>query len=192
MKRLTESELSVGRVKLRTVYIGLGSNLGNKVLAIEAAIEKIKKLENSRFITMSGLYETSPIEVEGGSFLNAVAMIETGSEPMTLLETLLCIETSIGRTRKPGKKGSRLIDLDLLLHGNSVIEEKDLILPHPRMLHRRFVMEPLAELAPDLKIPPTGITASAVAANLVKSHPEQEIKHLGTLEEAKESLKFEV
>ena len=176
----------------RTAYIGLGSNLGNRILALETAVEKLKALPDTRYNALSGLYETSPVEAEGGPFLNAVAVIETVLEPGILLEALLGMETAMGRTRQPGKTGSRLIDLDLLLYGNSTVEEKKLTLPHPRMLGRRFVMEPLAELAPDLKVPPTGITAFKAAANLAKSHPEQEVRRLGTLEEIKERLRFDV
>ena len=90
-----------------------------------------------------------------------------------------------GRHREPGKTGSRVIDLDLLLYGCAAFKEETLILPHPRMLSRRFVLEPLAELAPDLEIPPTGVTTSRAAAELAKSHPEQEVKRLGRLEEIK-------
>lgn len=175
-----------------TAYIGLGSNLGDKVRTLETAVEKLKTLEDSRYIALSGLYETSPIGVEGGHFLNAVAVIETELKPGLLLKALLSTEGTMGRTRKPGKAGSRLIDLDLLLYGDAAVEEKTLILPHPRMLQRRFVMEPLAELAPNLKVPPTGITASEAAADLTVHHPEQIVKRLGTLQEVKESLRFDV
>jgi 2-amino-4-hydroxy-6-hydroxymethyldihydropteridine diphosphokinase len=179
-------------VGTRTAYIGLGSNLGNRVLALEVAVEKLKTLPETIYIALSSLYETSPVDVEGGPFLNAVAVIETVLEPGMLLEALLSMETTMGRTRKPGKSGSRLIDLDLLLYGNSIVEEEKLVLPHPGMLYRRFVMEPLAELAPDLMVLPTGTTVIKVAADLAKSHPEQEIMRLGTLAEVKESLRFDV
>jgi 2-amino-4-hydroxy-6-hydroxymethyldihydropteridine diphosphokinase len=172
-------------VGLKTAYIGLGSNLGNRVQALEAAVNKLKAMSEIYFLAMSGLYETSAVEFEGGSFLNAVAAVRTGMGPGMLLEVLLSTETALGRTRKQGKTGSRAIDLDLLLYGDTVIDGKGLTVPHPRMLRRRFVMEPLAELAPDLKIPPTGIKASESAASLAVQHPEQEIKRLGTLEEVK-------
>ena len=166
-------------------YIGLGSNLGNRVLALESAIEKIKALPDTRCLALSGLYETSPVELEGGFFLNAVAAIETGMRADLLLDFLLGLEAAMGRTRKKGESSSRNIDLDLLLYGDTVTERERLTVPHPRMLNRRFVMEPLVELAPDLKIPPTGITAREAAAKLANLHPEQEIKRLGTLEEVK-------
>jgi 2-amino-4-hydroxy-6-hydroxymethyldihydropteridine diphosphokinase len=179
-------------VEEKTAYIGLGSNLNDRVQALEKAVQKLKTLENTRFKTMSSVFETSPVGMEGGPFLNAVAVLETGLKARILLEALLGMETAMGRTRKTGKDASRFIDLDLLLYGCATLEEKDLILPHPRMLHRRFVMEPLAELAPDMKVPPTGITTSKVAADLAVRHPEQKIKRLGTLEEIKESLRFDV
>jgi len=173
-------------VKSRAIaYIGLGSNLGNRVLALETAFEKLKTLPDTRCLSLSDLYETSPVELEGGLFLNAVAAIETCMGPDLLLESLLGLETALGRTRKQSKPLSRAVDLDLLLYRDTVIEGKNLTVPHPRMLHRRFVMEPLAELAPDLEIPPTGITASEAAAKLAVLHPEQEITRLGTLEEVK-------
>jgi 2-amino-4-hydroxy-6-hydroxymethyldihydropteridine diphosphokinase len=177
---------------IKTAYIGLGSNLGDRVLALDRAVNKLKTVEDTRYIALSGLYETSPVGVEGGQFLNAVAAMETGLGPEELLRTLLGIETAMGRVREQEEDGSRNIDLDLLLLGNTTVEEKNIKVPHPRMLHRRFVMEPLAELAPDLKIPPSWITASEAASDLAAHHPEQTIRRLGTLEEVKESLKFEV
>lgn len=167
-------------------YIGLGSNLHDRVEAITTALEKLQALERCKVTDVSSLYETSPVEVLGGTFLNAVARIETGLGPRVLLKTLLDIETAMGRNRDRNGGEPRIIDLDLLLYKNTIIKEHDLVLPHPRMLNRRFVMEPLAELAPDLKIPPSWTTASEAAAELAKSHPEQEIKRLGTLREVEE------
>ncbi|MCJ7501024.1 2-amino-4-hydroxy-6-hydroxymethyldihydropteridine diphosphokinase [bacterium] len=168
---------------IKTAYIGLGSNLGDRVLALDRAVNKLKTVEDTRYIALSGLYETSPVGVEGGQFLNAVAAMETGLGPEELLRTLLGIETAMGRVRGQEMDGWRNIDLDLLLLGNTTVEEKNIIVPHPRMLHRRFVMEPLAELAPDLKISLSGITASEAASDLAIQHPEQIIRRLGTLEE---------
>lgn len=166
-------------------YIGLGSNLNDRVEAITTALGKLKKLGNCDLTAVSSFYETSPVEVMGGSFINAVARIETGLEPRELLRMLLDMETAMGRTRRHGETDARNIDLDLLLFGDTVIDEKGLILPHPRMLERRFVMEPLAELAPGLEIHPAGITASEAAVHLEENHPEQKIRKLGTLEEVK-------
>ena len=170
---------------IRTAYIGLGSNLGDRVLALDRAVKKLKTVEDTRYIALSGLYETSPVGVEGGQFLNAVAAMETGLGPEELLRTLLGIETAMGRVRGQEMDGWRNIDLDLLLLGNTIVAEKNITVPHPRMLQRRFVMEPLAELAPDLKISLSGITASEAASDLAAQHPEQIIRRLGTLEELK-------
>jgi 2-amino-4-hydroxy-6-hydroxymethyldihydropteridine diphosphokinase len=179
-------------VATKCAYIGLGSNLGNRVQALEEAVARLQALENTSFKALSGVYESSPVEAEGEPFLNAVAVIETGLRPAMLLETLLKVEDGMGRVREAGKRGSRYIDLDLLLIEDIVIENKDLFLPHPRMLYRRFVMEPLAELAPDLMIPPGGIIAAKAAEDLAKGHPEQEVRRLGTLEEVKEGLMSDV
>jgi len=178
------------------VYIGLGSNLGDRFVALETAFQSLKVMEDSQLTAVSGIYETSPVGVNSGLFLNAVAGIATGLSPRRLLARLLSLENDMGRARGKvrgiGSKGARVIDLDLLLYGDTEIHDRDFQLPHPRMLHRRFVMEPLAELAPDLKIPPSGISARTAAARLAKYSPEQEIRRLGTLEEIKESSRFEV
>ena len=177
---------------LKTAYIGLGSNLGDRVLALDAAVTRLKTVEDTRYIALSDLYETSPVGVVGEPFLNAVVVIETGLGPEVLLKALLSMETAMGRVREQGEDRSRNIDLDLLLFANTVVAEKKLTVPHPFMLRRRFVMEPLAELAPDLKIPPSGITASEAASDLAIQHPEQIIRRLETLKEVKESLRFKV
>lgn len=170
-------------MELTTAYISLGSNLGRKVKAIEKAVGMLKRLPHSRLTSLSSLYETSPVDMKGDSFLNAVAEIETTLTPRVLMEALLDVETVMGRKREHQKVEARHIDLDLLIFGEVIIAEDDLTIPHPRMLQRRFVMEPLAEMTPGLRVPLTGITVSEVAKKLKRDHPEQEIKRLGTLEE---------
>lgn len=165
-----------------TAWIGLGSNVGDKIHFIARAIEEMSKLETTRVVKLSSLYETAPVEVEGGAFINAVAKIETGLPARELLRNLLTLEKVMGRERTPGKVDPRAIDMDLLLYDEERIEEPELILPHPRMTDRRFVMEPLAELDPDISIPGTGLTAARIARNLAKSDPDQRVKRLGTLE----------
>jgi len=179
-------------VTQKAAYIGFGSNSGDRVGAINTALEKLMVLEKTRLTDVSCLYETSPVGVKGGPFLNAVARIETRLEPRKLLEALLGMETSMGRIRKHEGWEPRGIDLDLLLYEDITINEKYFILPHPRMLCRRFVMEPLAEITPNLTVPPKGINVREAALELIKTHPEQEIKRLGTLQELKESLMFDV
>lgn len=169
----------------KAAYIGLGSNCGDRVQAISTALENMMVLEQTRLTNVSSIYETSPIGLTGGPFLNAVARIETGLGPRKILEAILGVEAAMGRVRSHDRWETRIIDLDLLLYGNTALQEEGLILPHPRMLGRRFVMEPLAELNPGLKVPPTGIIASEAAAQLKKNNPEQEINCLGTLQEVK-------
>lgn len=100
---------------------------------------------------MSSVHETEPLGQKGQQkYLNQVFAVETSLEPRAFLEALLQVEQSLGRRRTPGEKwGPRFIDLDLLLHGDSVVQEEGLTVPHPRMHERRFVLAPLAELAPD-------------------------------------------
>lgn len=179
-------------MKAEIAYIGLGSNLGDRVSAIDAAAQKLITLPGTSSIALSGLYETSAVGMEGKHFINAVAEVRTGMGPLILLRTLLNVETDMGRTREPGITGSRFIDLDLLLYGETEVSTRNLTVPHPRMFSRRFVLEPLAELAPDLFIPPLGITASEAALAAAKRFPDQEVRRLGTLEEVRESLRFEV
>lgn len=176
----------------QAAYIGLGSNLGDRIKALETAVENLQRMEGIRNLALSGLYETSAVGIKSGSFVNAVAMIQSELEPLRLLQELLDVETTMGRRREKGKTISRLIDLDLLLYGECEMNEENLILPHPRMLVRRFVLEPLAELEPLLKLPPSGITVTEAAANLAKSHPEQKVKRLGTMKDVKERLRFKV
>jgi 2-amino-4-hydroxy-6-hydroxymethyldihydropteridine diphosphokinase len=185
-------------VAQEAVYIGLGSNLGDRIGALRTAVENLMALENSKLTAVSGIYETSPVGLESGPFLNAVAGIVTGLLPHPLLFKLMDMEKDMGRERvvkmkgKTGSPQARVIDLDLLLYGNAKIRDKDLELPHPRMLHRRFVLEPLAELAPEIEIPPSGITVSEAAKRLAIEHPEQKIRRLGTLEEIRGSSRFQV
>lgn len=147
----------------------------------------LTELENCRLTAVSSLYQTSPVGIDGGAFLNAAARVETRLGARDLLMALLAMETDMGRARtEPERSGSRHLDLDLLLHGSTVLHDRDIILPHPRMLERRFVMEPLAEMAPGLEIPPSAITAGEAAARLERDCPEQEVVRLGTLEEVRE------
>ncbi|MDF1535649.1 MAG: 2-amino-4-hydroxy-6-hydroxymethyldihydropteridine diphosphokinase [bacterium] len=165
-----------------TAWIGLGSNAGDRMLFMSRAVEGLSSLETTRVTDLSSLYETAPVEVGGGLFINAVARIETALTAGELLKAVLRLEKELGRERTPGKAEPRVMDLDLLLFGDERMEEPDLILPHPRMTGRRFVMVPLAELEGSLPIPGTGRTAAQIAAGLERSAREQAVKRLGTLE----------
>jgi 2-amino-4-hydroxy-6-hydroxymethyldihydropteridine diphosphokinase len=137
---------------LKTVYIGLGSNLGDRVGNLRLARERLE-LSGVRIRRASAIYETEPRErLDQPWFLNQVIEAETTLFPRQLLARLLRIEREMGRVRMM-PSGPRTIDLDILLFGNAVVHAPGLEIPHPRMGERRFVLEPLAELAADLRVP---------------------------------------
>lgn len=131
-------------------YIGLGSNLGDRALNIQLAIEKIRQIQDTKITKISSIIETLPV---GGppqeKFLNAAIEIQTNMSPRKLLKNLQMIESELGRLRTV-KNGPRTIDLDILFCRDMQIREKDLIVPHPRIKEREFVLTPLREIAPDL------------------------------------------
>jgi 2-amino-4-hydroxy-6-hydroxymethyldihydropteridine diphosphokinase len=143
---------------MKTVYLALGSNLGNREKHIARAIEQLGE-HAVRVKRQSSLYETEPVQVQGNSwFLNAAVAAETNLMPRQLLRVLLEIERNLGRTRhRAGGDGSlkesRTIDLDVLLFGQSVLHTPELEIPHPRMAQRRFVLVPLAEIAGTVRHP---------------------------------------
>ena len=132
-------------------YVGLGANLGDREGTIRAAVAELPGV-----VAVSTLRETDPVGItDQPRFLNGVAALETGLTPRELLDVLLAVERRLGRER--GQRwGPRTIDLDLLLYGDEVIDETGLTIPHPRLHERRFVLEPLAELAPALVVPGRG------------------------------------
>lgn len=134
-----------------TAYLSLGSNLGDRAGNLRTAIEHLGKL--GTVVAVSSFYETEPVEVTDQPwFLNCAVALATEKMPRELLGGILDIEREMGR-RRIQKKGPRNIDLDILLFGDSVIESEGLTIPHPAMLERRFVLEPLAEIAPDVRHP---------------------------------------
>ena len=134
----------------RTVYIGIGSNLGNGRDNCEKAIEKIGLLPDFELIKVSGFYSTEPVGVKNqGWYMNAVAAANTFMPAHDLMRSLLKIESDMGRIRRE-RWESRIIDLDLLIYGMEIIDDELLTVPHPMMHKRRFVMVPMAEIAPDL------------------------------------------
>jgi 2-amino-4-hydroxy-6-hydroxymethyldihydropteridine diphosphokinase len=138
---------------LTAAYIGLGSNLGDREENLRAALalmeREIGPLRSSRF------HETDPVGVtDQPKFVNAVAEVRTDLPPRALLDRLLAIERRLGRDRTSEQRwGPRLIDLDLLVYGSEVVDEPGLTVPHPRLAERRFALEPLYELAPELVLP---------------------------------------
>jgi 2-amino-4-hydroxy-6-hydroxymethyldihydropteridine diphosphokinase len=132
-------------------YIGLGANLGDSRRTLQAAVHELSAVEGIRSLKMSRLYRSAPIDSSGPDYINAVVEIETALRPHALLTSMQCIEDRHGRLR-PYRNAPRTLDLDLLLFGDEVIQDAQLIVPHPRMHERAFVLRPLADLAPDLKL----------------------------------------
>lgn len=147
--------------------IGLGSNLGDRAAHLEYAMARLRNLLGN--LRVSRFRETIPVGAPGPQplFLNAAAVGQAAMPARDLLDTLLAIEKERGRER-PHPNAPRSLDLDLLLFGDATIDESGLIVPHPRFRARRFVLEPLAEIAPDMKDPATGRTVS----ELLESAPE--------------------
>jgi 2-amino-4-hydroxy-6-hydroxymethyldihydropteridine diphosphokinase len=138
-------------------YVGLGANVGDREGTIRAAVAALGEEEGIEVVAVSTLRDTEPVGVgEQPRYLNGVAALETTLPPRRLLEWLLEVEQRFGRVRVPGEHGPRTLDLDLLLYGDEAIDEPGLTVPHPRLHERRFVLEPLAELAPGLVLPGRG------------------------------------
>jgi 2-amino-4-hydroxy-6-hydroxymethyldihydropteridine diphosphokinase len=139
-------------------YVGLGSNLGDRERLIREAAELIGA------VRVSTVIETEPWgHTDQPLFLNAVAELETLLAPRRLLDHLLDVERRLGRERVGPQWGPRTIDLDLLLYGDEILDEPGLVVPHPRLTEREFVLRPLAELVPALKIPGKGTVQVALA-----------------------------
>lgn len=132
-------------------YFSLGSNVGDRVANLNTAIARLGALGN--VVALSSFYETEPVEFAAQPwFLNCAVRLDTEKTPQELLAGILDTEQGMGR-RRAQKNGPRNIDIDILLFGNSIIETESLTVPHPAMHQRRFVLEPLAEIAPDVRHP---------------------------------------
>jgi 2-amino-4-hydroxy-6-hydroxymethyldihydropteridine diphosphokinase len=139
---------------MKTVYLGLGSNVGDREDNLAAALAQLAA-PDLRVLRVSSIYETEPVDyTDQRWFLNLVAEVETDLFPMQLLARIIKIERALGRVRTVSK-GPRTLDIDILLYGRAVIRSARLEIPHPRMGERRFVLAPLAELAPGLRHPLT-------------------------------------
>ncbi|MBV8032187.1 MAG: 2-amino-4-hydroxy-6-hydroxymethyldihydropteridine diphosphokinase [Betaproteobacteria bacterium] len=138
---------------MTVAFVGLGSNLDNPVRQVESALGELDTLPQTRLLKRSSLYRTAPVGyADQPDFINAVAQLETELAAERLLEELQAIESRHGRVRT-FPNAPRTLDLDLLLFGEVVLRSERLTLPHPRMHERSFVLDPLREIAPDLKIP---------------------------------------
>lgn len=158
----------------KTVYLSLGSNLGDRERNLRDAVGLLAE-PSLRVLRVSSFYETEPLEVPDQRwFLNAVVEAETDFFPRQLLARIQRIEQQLGRRRlKP--KGPRTIDIDILFYGGAVIDADELQVPHPRLGERRFVLEPLAELAPELRHPVTRRTV----AEMLHDVAGQQVRRVG-------------
>jgi 2-amino-4-hydroxy-6-hydroxymethyldihydropteridine diphosphokinase len=135
----------------KLAYLSLGSNVGNRAANLEAAIARLSSL--GKVVAVSSFYETEPVGFAAQPwFLNCAVKLDTEKTPRQLLAAILELEQEMGR-RRVQKNGPRTIDIDILLFGSSIIKTKGLIIPHPAMHERRFVLEPMAEIAPDVLHP---------------------------------------
>ena len=150
--------MEFGRVQLNSMatalnlaYLSLGSNIGDRETHLHEAIVRLQS--EGRIVSVSSFYETEPVEFAGQAwFLNCALALETTRTPQQLMSDILAIEQEMGRQRIQ-KKGPRIIDIDILLFSDKIIDLPDLTVPHPAMQHRRFVLEPLAEIAPEARHP---------------------------------------
>lgn len=157
---------------MSSAFISIGSNLKDRNIFCRKGISSISKLPNTSIRKTSHFYETEPYGVKEkmDMFINAVIEIETDQTPQTLLENLLLIEKKFGRIRDDKRNSPRTLDLDLLLYNEQIINTEELIIPHPKMHLRRFVLEPLSEIAPDILHPTLQKRVSNLLKELVDDH----------------------
>ena len=159
---------------MEDIYLITGGNEGNPAGNLQLATSLIDK-KAGRIMKSSSLYETAAWgKTEQPNFLNQVLLIHTHLEPLDLLKSILAVENSMGRIRKE-KYGPRTIDIDILLYGDRILNDEELQIPHPRMQERRFVLEPLNEIAPDLIHP---VLQKTIGRLLIECSDLLEVKKL--------------
>ncbi len=159
----------------KRVYLGLGTNVGDREQNLRAALRRLRGL--GAIAAVSSVYRSEPVGYrEQPDFWNLVVELCTTREPLDLLEEVQGIEAELGRVRT-FKNAPRTIDIDILLYGDEVLETESLVVPHPRMMERAFVLRPLAEIAPDLRDPRTG---ERIADRLARPDGFERIERLGS------------
>jgi 2-amino-4-hydroxy-6-hydroxymethyldihydropteridine diphosphokinase len=148
------------------VYIGIGSNIGNKKENILEALSRLQKLPDTKITKESSLYESEPLGDAKEWYVNGAIEIETKFRPEMLLKKFKNIERAMGRKKVRKRWGSRVIDLDILLYDAQVLKKKNLRIPHPEIPNRKFVLVPLSEIAPQVIHPEFGVTISELLINV--------------------------
>jgi 2-amino-4-hydroxy-6-hydroxymethyldihydropteridine diphosphokinase len=162
---------------MKKAYLGLGSDLGDREGNLRLAAEEIGRSAGS-IIELSPVYETEPVGFRGkGDFLNMVICIETTLSPSSLLKVIMVSEKNLGRVRSETRNISRVIDIDLLLYSDEIINDNSLIVPHPRMHERKFVLVPLNDIAPGLVHPHLGKTISELLEECTDSSHIMPYRH---------------
>jgi len=156
-------------------YVAVGTNLGDRWASLALAAREIRASGRAVVLRASRVHDSAPMGPPQPRYLNAVLEVETGLDPAGLLALLLAVERTAGRVRGPLRWAARRLDLDLLLHGDVAIRRPGLVVPHPGIAGRRFVLAPLAELCPERVIPGTGRTV----AELLASAPPHDLREVG-------------
>ena len=149
------------------VFLSIGTNLGDRFKNIKECINMIRLNPSTECITWSKIYETVPMyNSKQNKFLNLILKIKTTVKPMELLDEIKSIESKMGRTMNNLKNQPRLIDIDILSYGNTMINNDNLIIPHPKITERAFVLKPWSDIDPDYKLPEINKTISELISNL--------------------------
>ena len=169
-----------------SVYIGLGSNLEQPVEQIRVAVAALKQLPDTTYVADSGLYQSKPLLLDGAQsddqadYYNAVALLETSLEPLALLDCLQAIENDQGRVREQ-RWAARTLDLDMLMYAQIQMNDERLVLPHPGVCEREFVLFPLQRLCEKLKLEDLPIPGHAMLSDEIKNCAEKELVYVGDI-----------
>lgn len=165
------------------IYLGLGTNLGVREANLAEAVSRIGLLDSVILKNVSRVFETSPVNAVGRDYCNTVVMAETAMSPAELLSAVKGIERNMGRVDSSEHGEPRIIDIDILLFGKEVINTPELVLPHPRIKERLFVLIPMSDLTPELIMPGEKRTVDKLAKEASSTFGDQEIRSLGSFYE---------